>query len=243
MPIVVDDMDNAQLPTVVAAHTAVTNNDASRPFLTYYDDATGERTELSAATLDNWVAKTANLLVDGLALGVGDVAAVRLPAHWQTAAVLLGCWSAGLAVDLVGTTHPAPVAFVTEERIGEINSDEVFALALSPLARPFQPAPPSGTLDYVTEVRAYGDHFRHTVEPRSLALADGTTHADLVDAASARGIPPATRVLIDADAAPDPTTWLVAPLLAGTTVVLCRNLDRSKLPARLATERATELAV
>ena len=41
--------------------------DPTRPLLTFYDDATGERTELSGATLANWVAKTANLLVDGSA--------------------------------------------------------------------------------------------------------------------------------------------------------------------------------
>jgi len=238
-PIVVDDMDSIRLPTVVAAHTAVMENDAARPLLTYYDDATGERTELSAATLANWVAKTANLLVDGLGLGDGDVAAVRLPAHWQTAAVLLGCWSAGLAVDLSGTAHPAPVAFVTEERIGEISADDVYALALNPLAQPFRPAPPSGTLDYVVQVRTFGDHFRRTVEPRALALADGRTHADLVAAASGRGVPAGARVLIDGDAHPDPLTWLVAPLLAGTSIVLCRNLDSSTVESRLATEHAT----
>src|SRR5262245_25078722 len=96
-------------PTVVDAFATVIATDATRPLVTYYDDASGERTELSGATLANWVAKTANLLVDGLGLGAradgrsassraGDVAAVFLPPHWQTAAVLLGCWSAGLSV-------------------------------------------------------------------------------------------------------------------------------------------------
>src|SRR5262249_8331331 len=46
--------------------------DPGRPLLTYYDDATGERAELSATTLANWVAKTANLLQDELALSPGD---------------------------------------------------------------------------------------------------------------------------------------------------------------------------
>src|SRR5439155_75514 len=81
---------------------AVVAADPTRPLLTWYDDATGERTELSGATLDNWVAKTANLLVDGCGLGPGDRAAVLLPPHWQTAAVLLGCWSAGLDVAFSG---------------------------------------------------------------------------------------------------------------------------------------------
>src|SRR5262252_5702367 len=85
-------------PSVVDALAAMTAADATRPLITYYDDATGERLDLSGATLGNWVAKTANLLVDGHGLGPGDVAAVVLPPHWLTAAVQLGCWSAGLAI-------------------------------------------------------------------------------------------------------------------------------------------------
>jgi hypothetical protein len=51
-------------------------------------------------------------------------------------------------------------------------------------------------------------------------------------------MPAGSRVLIDGDAVTDPVAWLVAPLLAGTSVVLCRNLDPAKLAARLAAERA-----
>src|SRR6266536_5713875 len=91
---------------------AAVRADPTRPLLTFYDDATGERTELSGATLANWVAKTANLLVDGCGLGPGDRAAVLLPPHWQTAAVLLGCWSAGLVVD----TGEVEVVFTTLDR-------------------------------------------------------------------------------------------------------------------------------
>src|SRR5215475_15146252 len=81
--------------TVGGWFTAMIQRDPARPVLTFYDDATGERTELSGTTLDNWVAKTANLLVDGCGLGPGDRAAVLLPPHWQTAAILLGAWAAG----------------------------------------------------------------------------------------------------------------------------------------------------
>ncbi len=207
---------------------------------TLYDDATGERTELSARTLANWVAKTANLVIDGHGLGAGDVAAVALPAHWLTAAVLLGCWSAGLSVDLDGAgSAPAAVAFVTADRAGSIRADDMYALALAPLAAPFRPGPPPGTLDYAIEVRGHGDHFAPAgLGPGTEALADGLTHADLVAAAVARGVPSATRVLIDGDAVTDPIAWLVAPLVMGTTVVLCRNLDPSRVARRLASERA-----
>jgi uncharacterized protein (TIGR03089 family) len=251
-------MDAARHATVIDAFESLVKGDPTRPLCTFYDDAVGERTELSGHTLANWVNKTANLLLDGCGLGEGDVAAVRLPAHWQTAAVLLGCWSAGLPVDLgsvpVGSTEaraPVGVAFVadpflSDERLAEIPAADVFALALAPLAAPFRPGPPPGTLDYVVEVRAHGDHFRpiSPVLPRTVALAGGATHADLVSAASAGTgrprIAAGSRVLIDGDAHPDPIAWLVTPLLAGASVVLCRNLDPARLPARLETERAVD---
>jgi uncharacterized protein (TIGR03089 family) len=233
-------MSDQRSPTVVRAFTTLTTTDGSQPLITFYDDATGERVELSAATLANWVAKTANLLVDGLGLGPGSVAAVRLPAHWQTAAVLLGCWSAGLMVDLGAPTDgggPADVAFVTVDTPA-IAADETYALSLAPMGAPFRPGPPPGTLDYTLEVRAFGDHY-DTIAPAPIALAltDGTTHADLATAVA--GVAVGSRVLVDGDAHPDPQTWLVAPVIAGASVVLCRNLDPTKVDARLATERAT----
>lgn len=64
--------------------------DPAGPRITYYDDATGERIEVSAVTLGNWAAKTANLLRDELGAGPGSRVAVLLPAHWQTAGVFFG---------------------------------------------------------------------------------------------------------------------------------------------------------
>jgi uncharacterized protein (TIGR03089 family) len=239
-------MDDTASLTVVGAFSTVMATDPTRPFITFYDDATGERTELSGATLGNWVAKTANLLVDGLGLGSDpdDAAAVALPAHWQTAAILLGCWSVGLPVTLPpdeagGQPDPMSVGFVSQDLLDRVRADETYALALAPLALPFRPGPPAGTLDYSVEVRAFGDHFTpRPVPPTRLALG-ALTHAELVAAARSRGIPAGSRVLIDGDAHPDPIDWLVAPLVAGASVVLCRNLDPAALEPRLTTERAT----
>jgi uncharacterized protein (TIGR03089 family) len=235
-------MDNSASPTVVAAFSTVTATDPTRPLITFYDDATGERTELSGASLGNWVAKTANLLVDGLGLGTGDVAAVALPAHWQTAAVLLGCWSAGLAVSLADGR--GSVGFGTGDSAPLLRTDETYALSLAPMALPFRPGPPPGTQDYAVEVRGYGDHFRGPVVPpsqRALAPEGGASlsHAELMAAAMKLSAP---RVLIDGDLHPDPLTWLIAPLAAGATIVLCRNVDPARLAARLATEHATPLS-
>lgn len=227
-------------PTVVHALTAIIARDASLPLMTFYDDATGERTELSGATLANWVSKTANLLVDGLGLGPGGVASIRLPAHWQTAAVLLGCWSVGLVVDLDTPTGASDVGFTTAESVNTVNSDETYALSLAPMGLPFRSGPPLGSQDFAVEVRAYGDHFAGPpVSPAAPALVDGTTHADL--AAAATGVPSGARVLIDGDSHPDPRDWLVAPLLAGASIVLCRHLDPGQIAARLASEQAVRL--
>ena len=48
--------------------------DAGRPLVTFYDHATGERTELSVTTYANWVAKTASLLADEYDLERGQAA-------------------------------------------------------------------------------------------------------------------------------------------------------------------------
>jgi uncharacterized protein (TIGR03089 family) len=222
--------------TVVEAFSSTITLDPTRPLVTFYDDATGERAELSGATLANWVAKTANLLIDGVGLSPGDIAAVKLPPHWQTAAVLVGCWNAGICVDVTGS-HRAAVGFVAGSDMAD--ADEVFALALAPLGMPFRSGPPPGTADYVVEVRAHGDNFQPRVRQQTPALADGTTHAALAAAAAGRGVPPGSRVLVDGDRTTDPLDWLVAPLMVGASVVLCRNLDRSRLAARLESERAT----
>jgi hypothetical protein len=76
-------------------------DDPSSPLVTFYDDASGERVELSARTFDNWVAKTANFLVDGLAAEPGTRAVLVLPPHWQTAVWLMACWSAGIVAEPV----------------------------------------------------------------------------------------------------------------------------------------------
>jgi uncharacterized protein (TIGR03089 family) len=222
------------LVTVVHAFTATVAERPDQPLITFYDDATGERTELSAATLANWVAKTANLLVDGLGLTAGDAALVRLPPHWQTAGVLLGCWAAGLTVDLSGTGAGAAVAFVAEPVLPLPAADDVYALALAPFGLPFRPSPPPGTQDFIVEMRPYGDRLPPlATRPDQLAFADGTRHADLTGTDIG-----ARRVLIDVDQHPDPRSWLVAPVMAGASMVLCRHLDHARLADRLATERA-----
>ena len=86
---------------------------SARPFITHYDHAANTRVELSVATLANWAAKTANWLTEEVDIEPGDKIAVRLPAHWQTAGILLGAWWCG--AHIVHESEDARITFVTPE--------------------------------------------------------------------------------------------------------------------------------
>src|SRR4029077_4178535 len=156
------------------------------PRITYYDDATGERIELSAATLVNWAAKTCNLLRDELGAGPASRVAVLLPAHWQTAAVLFGVWWIGADV-LLGDSagDEADIALCTPSRLDEADTTgaaEVAVLSLDPFGRP-APDLPVGVTDYATAVRVHGDQ----ISPERLQgpALDGSAAAEVLAAARA----------------------------------------------------------
>ena len=240
------------MPAPDALLAAALARDPAGPLLTYYDDATGERTELSTTTLANWVAKTANLLRDDVGTAPGDRVAVLLPAHWQTAAILLGAWSAAAVVGTeVGPGRKgAAAAFASGDRVGAAaGADEVFALSLAPLGRAFPDGPPAGARDYAVEVRAQGDRWSGPlVEDAAPALEtpDGTvTGGDLVEIALRRAVELGLLAgdrLLATESWDGPTGWvdgLLVPLAAGASIVLVANADPAALPARVLAERVT----
>ena len=219
--------------------------DRARPLLTFYDDATGERVELSVATTANWVAKTANLLVDGLGCVPGERVAVLLPLHWQTACVLLGCWSAGLSVSF--DPAGAAVAFAAEpdlEAALESGAREVVGLSLRPLGAPL-PAVPPGELDYATAVPAYGDRFTSLpLAGPAVEVEERLITATELAAEAHERLPAGARVLttLPYSTADGLHLGLLAPLAVGARAVLCRHLDEARLAARIEAERVTVVA-
>ncbi|MCA1656111.1 MAG: TIGR03089 family protein [Actinobacteria bacterium] len=213
---------------------AAVRRDPGGPLLTFYDDATGERTELSATTLANWVAKTANLLRDDLDVERGTRVCLLLPGHWQTAVLLLAVWSAGA----VPVTDPAgaPVVVADEPRLATAQRwrpREVLGLSLAPLNAPLAD-PPAGVVDYAAEVLSAGDVF--VAAPGGA----GMPAAAALDRAAQLGVTDADRVLVaDSAGVADATDWLLAPLAAGASLVLCRNTDPAALRRRAAAERVT----
>ncbi len=154
-------------PTVPSDLLAgVLRRDPAAPLVTHYDDATGERVELSGTTLANWVAKTANLLQDEFDVGPGSTVAVTLPVHWQTAAVLLAvgsCGAAGLdtAAEDDDRLAAADVVLADAKRLEpleELGLDDLLGLSLHPLGLGMAGyAGPAR--DFALEVRVHGDHF------------------------------------------------------------------------------------
>jgi uncharacterized protein (TIGR03089 family) len=215
------------------------------PRITHYDDATGERIELSAVTLANWAAKTGNLLRDELGAGPASRVAVLLPAHWQTAAVLFGVWWIGAEV-VLGDSD-ADVALCAVDRLDEADATgagELAVLSLDPFGRP-APDLPVGVTDYATAVRVHGDQIVAERNPGP-ALAGRSVDEVLAacqTSASTRGLTPGDRVLSTAswDGPDDVIEGLLAVLAAGGSLVQVANPDPAALPRRIETEKVTRV--
>ncbi|MEV5746826.1 TIGR03089 family protein [Actinoallomurus sp. NPDC052308] len=225
--------------------------DPSRPLVTFYDDATGDRVELSVKTFDNWVAKTANLLVDGLGAVPSGRVALALPGHWQTAVWLFACWSAGLTAVPVGDgAIPGDADIVAAEpaRLAEAarSAADVVGLSLDSLGAPLAECPP-GVIDYAVEVRAYGDRFPGGVLDAGAPVVEFAgrtlTGTELLAEARALGTPESSRVLttVGFDTPEGLLKGLLGPLTSGGSVIICQNLDRTGLERRISVEHVTSV--
>ena len=217
--------------------------DPMGPRITYYDDATGERIELSTVTLANWAAKTGNLLRDEMGAGPDSRVAVLLPAHWQTAVVLFGVWWIGAEVVLNGE---ADIALCTANRLGEaddaVGAGEVAVLSLDPFGKPAADLP-VGVTDYATAVRVHGDQI--SPERRPGPALDGRSVAEILAAAqrsaAAQGFTGDDRVMSTATwMTPDELTDnLLAVYAAGASLVQVANPDAAALAHRREMEKVT----
>ena len=218
---------------------------AARPLLTYYDDATGERVELSGTTTANWAAKAANLLRDECDVEPGTGVAVLLPAHWQTAAVLLAAWWCGAEV----VAEPAAAQWVLCDRdrvdvaLAAEPAGGVVALSLDAFGKGL-PGLPAGVVDFAPEVRLHGDDFAPwaPLPDTAPALLGGTVGEVLADArtrAAGLGIGAGDRVLstLEWGTLDGVADGLLAVLAAGASLVQCRNADPATLERRAVAEK------
>ena len=235
-------------PDVLSAQL---RRDPARPFVTFYDDATGERVELSLATYANWVAKTAGLLQDELDVERGALVLVDLPTHWLGAVWLGAAWTMGLTVtadqELAGESDlvvcgPDSLAPYAHERSGPL----VVALSLRPLGARFLEPLPAGVVDYGAVVLAQPDAFAPLDAPAADDLAwrgagDAWSQDALVSAAHESDlVVDGGRLLTDVrpTSAPGLHT-LLAPLVRGGGAVWVRHLAADRWDTLAAQERIT----
>lgn len=206
-----------------------------RPFVTHYDDATGERTELSVTTYANWVAKTSSLFVEELDLERGGRLLVDLPAHWLTPVFVGAAWNVGLTVVSDGD---ADLAVCGPDGI-EHHADRlpVLATALHPLGLRFGEPLPDGVHDFGVEVWSQPDAFL----PYDPATGDdealpGVAQAELFGRAPAQ---PGARLLTDHGPVADPGTLADALTGRGSLVYLVNATSPEVVRKRYADEGAT----
>ena len=206
-----------------------------RPFVTYYDVATGERTELSGTTTANWVAKTANLLVDELDAEPGVGVQIALPTHWLRTVWIIATWAVGGTV--VETDGDVFVAGPDDLAHAGTARHRV-ASALRPFGTPF-PTPPVGHLDLGVALPGQPDAFfpldQPTPDTRAVDLPGlALTHAELTRAVE----PSSERILLTPAAVARDVTATLAALLGGGSLVLVSNATPADLDRIAGQEQA-----
>lgn len=136
----------------------------SDPLVTYVDTE-GQRTELSARTLSNNVAKAANALRDEAMLDAGDAVRLDIGWHWQRAVWLLASWTLGLDV-----TQRRGAIRITDLQQPDLD-DSCWIVSRHPFGLP-EPSLPPGTADAATLARLQPDAFLPDDIDAALAAVD-----------------------------------------------------------------------
>lgn len=207
---------------------------AGSPVLTFVDLAHGERTELSAASLENAAAKIANALREEFELEPGAVLGLHVPQHWQRAAWCAGAWTAGCVVSPGGSGPEVDLVVATAAGAAELvdlgRARPVVVVSMHPFGLPLTHELPPGCIDATLAVRQQPDAYLFAPpDPGNEALrVDGRrlTQQEAFDSAAdlARewGLVAGGRLLVDAGL-DDAEAWLGAlavPLVAEASVLL-----------------------
>ena len=232
--------------TPYAALLERTRRDPASPLLTYRDLATGERMEMSGASLANAIAKTAGMLRDELDADRGAVVGVHLPFHWQRVVWLGACAATGTVFAPEAAPEECDVLVVDRARLdltGTAREDVLVSLA--PFGLPERADVPPGVTDAAVAMRGHPDVFVAWESPtESTTLLGGNgrslSHGEVKDAAGAelagRGIGEGERFAL---VEPDPQSDLLAlagPLACGGAAILLARPGSGDVAATLREE-------
>ncbi|MCW2849413.1 MAG: hypothetical protein JWR90_3387 [Marmoricola sp.] len=219
--------------------------DPGQPLVTAYDDATGERTELSATTYVNWVSKTANLFTDELGLEPGDTVLLDLPPHWLVPVFLGAAWSADLSVTTTADVRHDLVVCGPDAWSRHEDAPQVLACSLLPFAVRFQEPLPDEVLDYGLLWPGQSDVFvaTHVPSPDTVAWVSAgspQTQSQLLETAAGTDHQDGVRLLTDVHPAEGQgVPAFLAPLVHGGSIVLLSHASEDAWTARRRDERAT----
>lgn len=232
-------------------------SDAARPRITCYDDTDGptrgERIELSARVLSNWVAKAANALQEDYDVEPGSRVLLALPPHWRTAYWAFATWAAGGCV-VLDASEPAEVCIsddraVIDEFVERSGAGAAAVLVtLAALARTAEGSVSDGVMDEAAQLATYADQFEPWAEadeddPALVVDGESVSFADLIHWAGTDAVAD-----LDGEARAHVSTYDTAVFLkillttwAGDgSVVLSRGEPSAEvLAGRLATEAVT----
>lgn len=220
----------APVRTPAVALSELVSQDATRPFLTCYDDTSApdrpERVELSRRVVGTWVNKAANALQESLDVEPGTVVLLDLPApHWRLAYWALAVWSVGATVTL--DPHEGADVLVTADPGSTLvdDADEVVVVTLDPLAREHPGGLRSGMMDEAKELSSFGDGFTpwDEPEPGDTALVHDGTRVAYADLVPAPDWPPGTRALVTTTSPRRFLDHLAQALAVGGSLVLVRG--------------------
>jgi uncharacterized protein (TIGR03089 family) len=163
-------------------------SDSAKPRITTYDDTDGptrgERIELSARVLGNWVNKAGNALQEEFDVAPGSVVRLDLPPHWRTAYWALATWSVGGTVTVDDDTG-ADLLVTTDPEAAAAADSPAVLVTLAGLARSAALTVPPGVMDEARELSTHGDQFAAWEEPGDddtalVAAGERTAYAELV---------------------------------------------------------------
>jgi uncharacterized protein (TIGR03089 family) len=234
-------------PTIAALLARRTREEGDQPLVTCYDDVTGTRTELSYATLDNWAAKTANLLAEEFDVGAGDRVGLDLDGHWTAAAVLLACWKIGAAARYGQPSDDVDVVCCHEAHLSRHTDRPALVVGDGLAAESTTDRQPGDEhLLLADEVHAFADDYDETdVTPDTAAVVTDEgplSHRELLVRADHRlgTLGDAARIgMVFGLDEPPGAELLVTALLGGGGLVCTRGGHDAVRWDRMTTERVT----
>jgi uncharacterized protein (TIGR03089 family) len=234
------------VPTPAEVLASMVASDPGRPRLTCYDDSPGpnqgERVELSARVLANWVAKAGNMLQDDLDGSPATTVGLDLPAHWRAFYWALAAWSVGATVVVGNGADRSDTVVTTDHHTAQQVAENAGlpVLVTLPMLAAANLDAPRDVVDEARELPNYGDAFAPNEDPNLddpalMAGDDAQSFRHVVTSQPGWGANPRVRVPDDLHQA------LLAALSAWAadgSVVLVRSPDGDQA-RRLAPENLT----